>query len=169
MLPDIRKPIQEYRQRLDFSAFGVSMKGFHGSKHVSITKKLMNVFCILNTIFGGILSLSRMNGEKRTIYRNFEKSILQDKLKRRLRYKLLANLVIFQRILYLFLCSRRNHEVYIIGAEHKTLEYTDMKNNRGVRVTDRNGALAALKRIIQHISLICLLIFILSPFKSKSP
>lgn len=121
MLPDIRKPIQEYRQRLDFSAFGVSMKGFHGSKHVSITKKLMNVFCILNTIFGGILSLSRMNGEKRTIYRKFEKSILQDKLKRRLRYKLLANpVMIFQRILYPFLCSRRNHEVYIIRVEHKT-------------------------------------------------
>lgn len=113
MLPDIRKPIQEYRQRLDFSAFGVSMKGFHGRKHVSITKKLMNVFYILNTIFGGILSLLRMNGEKRTIYRNFERSILQDKLKRRLRYKLLANpVMIFQRILYLFLCSRRNHGLY---------------------------------------------------------
>lgn len=29
------------------------------------------------------------------------------------------------------------------------LEYIDMKNNRWVRVMDRNGALATLKRIIK--------------------
>lgn len=73
--------------------------------------------------------------ERKEPYIETEKSILQDKLKRKLRYKLLANpVMIFQRILYLFLCSRRTHEVYIIRVEHKTLEYTDMKNNRGVRV-----------------------------------
>lgn len=77
MLLDIRKPIQEYRQRLDFPAFGFFMRRFNGSRQVSITRKLMNVVCMSNTISGGIVPHSRRNREKKTIYRNFEKMITE--------------------------------------------------------------------------------------------
>lgn len=59
MLLDTRKTIQEYRQRLDVSTFGISMRRFNGSRQVSINKKLMNVVCMPNTISGGTVLPSK--------------------------------------------------------------------------------------------------------------
>ena len=81
MLLDTRKTIQEYRQRLDVSTFGISMRRFNGSRQVSINKKLMNIVCMPNTISGGTVHPSKRNREKRTIYRNFEKMNITEQVK----------------------------------------------------------------------------------------
>lgn len=130
------------------------MRRFNGIRQVSMTKILMNVVCRPNTISGGIVPLSRRNREKTIIYRNFEKMNITEQVKQKTQiwtaskssYDISENTLPF-------LCSRRNLESYII-TEYKMLEHTDVKNNRWVRVLDRNGALATLKRIIQHISII---------------